>query len=223
MDIITEIVNSKFGKFKVFSNDKHITKHIKSNKMMHPTIFDWICSNIKYGGFLDIGANVGLYSISVNKKLGCDVFSIEAHPKTYELLEYNASINSNNIYTYNLGASNIRGTMYMGEIESTPNFNTGDMRLKSIDKYEVQLYRADSIIDLSKKIDVIKIDVQGHDYKSLLGCDGLIKENRPTIIIEWEEHMVSDGSSLKDVHEYLSTYGYKNVGTYERDHMFKVV
>lgn len=222
MEVKTEIVESKFGTYKVFSNDKHITKCIKNDRMLHPTVFNWICSNINDGSFLDIGANIGLYSVGVNKQVGCDVFSIEAHPQTYQLLEYNSETNSNNIHTFNVGASDVSGSMTMNKIESTPKFNTGDMRLINNGEFVVDIQRVDHLIDSSCKIDVIKIDVQGHDYKALLGCDSIIKAYTPTVIIEWESHMVKDGSKLKDVSTYLSKYGYTRVKTYQRDHMYKV-
>ena len=73
------------------------------------------------------------------------------------------------------------------------------------------------------KINFIKIDVQGSEFKTPIGGEGLIKKSKPFIFIEMEEqHLKALGSSTKELMEKLFSmrYGIYRIETdYPCDHI----
>ena len=217
----TEIIKNEYGIFECFSNDRHITKHIKQNKIFHPTLYHWI-KNYLEGDLLDIGANIGCYSIPIAKEFkNYKVHSVEAHPEIFGVLNHNIVLNKlDNMTAYNFGALDKEQTLFLQPLKDIDNFNTGDMRLSS-QKSNIPLncFRCDNKIN-DIECSVIKIDAQGSDYEALLGCEKIIDKHRPCIIIEWEQHMVATNTSIKDVIKYLQKFNYILKETYMRDFLF---
>lgn len=217
----TEIVNNDYGIFECFTNDKHITKHIKENKIFHPKLYSWIKNNLE-GDFIDIGANIGCYSIIASKEFPqYNTYSVEAHPEIYKVLSNNKNLNNlNNMFTYNFAALDRSKQCSMAALQDYKDFNTGDMRISENDlSHVVDGCRCDEIIN-NIQCSVIKIDAQGSDYEALLGCEKIIDIDRPTIIIEWEQNMVTTKVSFSDVSNYLEKFGYKITDQYMRDVLF---
>jgi len=82
---------------------------------------------------------------------------------------------------------------------------------------EVLGLKLDTIIDLLKidlkDIDVIKIDVEGAEYFVLQGMKRVLKEGKPTLIIE-----IWDDSEYKEkTLELLKKYGYKMIKRLDGD------
>lgn len=218
----TEIYKNTYGIFECFINDKHITNHIKQNKIFHPTIYTWI-KDYMSGSLLDIGANIGMYSVIISKEYpSATVHAIEAHPEIYKVLVNNKKLNNlSNLTTYNFAALDDNRECFFDRLRDTPNFNTGDMRISYRRlPFSVQGLRCDKQIDTNINFSIIKIDAQGSDYQALLGCESIIDKNRPAIIIEWEQDMVTNGLTIEDVSKYLKGFNYIIQDTYMRDFLF---
>ena len=74
---------------------------------------------------------------------------------------------------------------------------------KNIEFYDVEIIKLDDwwVENLQIKIDIIKIDCEGYDYKILLGAENLIKNSKPKyIIIEQNKKIIS---------EFMETRNYK--------------
>lgn len=135
---------------------------------------------IKPGGtYLDIGANIGFYSLAFAKKLNLNgkVYAFEPNPKTYAQLQRNCCLNTfaANIFTYNLAVSNQEKTIpfYYDKVNSgsaTAVFYE-DMQGK-VEKTEVSAITLDKFIEKEKiaQIELIKIDVEGHEIELLEGA-----------------------------------------------------
>jgi FkbM family methyltransferase len=220
----TEIHNTNFGTFKVFTNCKEISRSIREFKMFHPKVVSWIEENLKDNStFLDIGANIGIYSVYIAQKYPkTNILSIEAHPEVFSLLEENKHLNKlSNLSVYNKCASNKNDQInFMNPLVDKHRGNYGDNRITETGKYAISSIRADSL-DLNKPVSVIKIDVQGFDYYALLGCDKILSLSSPAIIIEWEPEMAKKHQhTLNDLLSYLGSFGYKQKEIYNRDYLF---
>jgi FkbM family methyltransferase len=69
----------------------------------------------------------------------------------------------------------------------------------------------DSFVDGENlaRLDLLKIDVDGYDFKVLQGAERSIRRFKPTIYIELDEHMLNrQGASVRDIHHFLSEHGY---------------
>ena len=57
-----------------------------------------------------------------------------------------------------------------------------------------------------KKISVIKIDVEGMEYKVLLGAKNLIKKHKPAIVVEIFDE------NIEKINDLMKSYNYINKG-----------
>jgi len=130
--------------------------------------------------FIDVGANVGLWTIFMAKK-GFEVHAFEPSPKPILLLRKKAKKYSNiHVYKYALGEKN-----YVTEF----NLHTAsghDSLLKSEEDFIGQIKINVRTIDSFSLQDIglIKIDTEGYEVPVLLGAKQSILRNKPRLIIE---------------------------------------
>lgn len=180
---------------------------------------------------LDIGANNG-QTIDFFMRV-CDndaiIHSFEPNKKLYEKLVKRYS-DKDNIHIYNIGISNATGKLLFNEsvMDTTSTFeelnmNSSYLKQKSKilgvspdeiikDSYEVDVITLQNFIVSNNidKIDVLKIDTEGHEYKCLQGLfDSLPSYNIG--IIQLEQHhddMYTNNTSEKDIMHLLQSNGY---------------
>lgn len=137
--------------------------------------------------FVDIGANVGLYSILVGDQYqhfaNTRIHAIEPHPGLYKRLCYNAQLNPTIcIKTHDVAIMDKDGAFQLDTHEE----NLGQNTISSKGTTSVQGYSLINFIrkENIEKINAMKIDVEGNEEKVLLPF--LIDENRsyfPEILI----------------------------------------
>ena len=153
---------------------------------------------------VDIGANIGNHSIAYSK-ISKKVYAFEAHPRTFEILKFNIN-KYKNIKIYNIGISDKKGLLYFKKVNST---NIGGKRLSKIGSIKSQINKLDNIIKLDKKIRLIKIDIEGHEYEALKGMKRLLKNNNSLILQEFCEDSISKRKKIINFlkeNQYLHSY-----------------
>ena len=125
---------------------------------------------LKRGGiFFDIGANIGSYTLVASEQYQANIYSFEAHPKTFLSLNNNIKLNNRtNIMTFNLAISEVDGNVFFSNLIHSPvNHISG---INDRNSLLVQSIRMDTFIEKNKIIpEFVKIDVEGSEYKVLLG------------------------------------------------------
>lgn len=170
---------------------------------------DWLNkSQLIKGCALDIGANIGNHSLFFARYYE-QVFSFEPNPKTYKLLEYNASL-AGNIRCFCIGLSDQDGRATL----STDPSNIGASSLtKRPDQkpslhQDIELRALDSIEEMQAlSIGLIKIDVEGHELAVLEGGKRLIERTKPLIL--FEQHPMDFDNGISPVIERLREMGYE--------------
>ncbi|MFC2494678.1 MAG: FkbM family methyltransferase [Candidatus Absconditicoccaceae bacterium] len=143
----------------------------------------YFCDNIKKGSvFLDIGANIGYYSLIASKKVGLDgrVIAFEPVKKNYEALLKNIEINSiTNVSVFNFGLGNKEETSKIHLIDSDSGKSSIMVDYQG-DIEQIQMKKFDDLdLDFDKsKVQFIKIDVEGYEFEVLKGMRNLLQENR---------------------------------------------
>jgi len=153
--------------------------------------------------FLDIGANIGFYSVSVASKIRDlvgtgKVISFEPYLGNYDRLLENIYLNNLERFCvpYDIGLSNLNsnGIITLREdfvngsktgnasISINPLIDTG-FQTSSI-KLETLDFFWDKFNDKSKRIGFIKMDIEGHEDLCLKGAQKVINKDRPTILME---------------------------------------
>lgn len=166
---------------------------------------------------LDIGANIGAFSIKTSKylrqkKIKHKLLSIEPNPSIAALLQKNISINpelSSFIEIELTAISDTCGDMYL----DVDKANTGGGKLTSkITGTKVKVETLDSMVfrrNLSN-VSLIKIDVEGFEPNVLKGASKTIRKDRPVLIVEiTDEWFKTNNSSASDVIDYLVDMDYR--------------
>src|SRR5262249_35613847 len=142
-----------------------------------------------------------------SKKLGPKgaVYAIEPLAKNVKVLLANKLINdADNVTIYPFGASEKEGLltlMSMGSIASSREASLDDAI--TANSFEFCYARPiDDVIPTDAPINVIKIDIDGFDYRALLGAQKTLQTSHPDIFAEFFPPGLESYSGVKPI-EYL--------------------
>jgi FkbM family methyltransferase len=145
---------------------------------------DFFCLN-KKRLCVDIGANVGQTTIAFSPYFR-EVKSFEPNPIVYECLEKNIKeYNLKNVRTYNVGIGHEEGSLdfkyvsessgksrFIGQHETNEDTTIKSLPIKTLDSFNFL------------EVDLIKMDIEGHEAHALLGAKDTILYNKPTVVLE---------------------------------------
>lgn len=164
---------------------------------------------LKDGVFVDIGANIGKYTIKMSKMLKQKgkVIAIEPEPSNLKILKKNILLNNlvryNNLIVKAVACSDKEGifNLYLNKEHE----GSHSLSRKTENKIKVKLEKLDSIIKKLKlkRVDLIKIDVEGAELEVLKGAKNTIKKYKPKIIFECQSP-----KSMETVQNILELIGY---------------
>jgi FkbM family methyltransferase len=169
--------------------------------------------------FLDIGANVGLFTAVGASKVGANgqVFSFEPVKKTFTRLSENVKLNNfQNVKLFNAGLSNSDGELEM--TTSAEGFDAWNSFGKptagsNFIKEKVSIYKLDSCIADNKisNVSLAKIDVEGWECNVMIGGkDFFSSDNAPDLLVEFtEENCKNAGFTCAGLYDILKDYGYQ--------------
>ncbi|MBK7024790.1 MAG: FkbM family methyltransferase [Sulfuritalea sp.] len=159
---------------------------------------------------IDIGANIGNHSLYFSDYFQ-KVVSFEPNPRTYKVLQLNAEL-AKNVLCCNEGISDANTKLLLeacntnsgrSAITDNANGNARSIRVRTLD----------SAIDETEIVRLIKIDVEGHEEKALIGAEQTIRRNKPIILFEQHKEDFCNGSTASI--ELLKSYGYVNFAVIE--------
>lgn len=162
---------------------------------------------------LDVGANIGLFSIEGAKRIGPSgkVISIEASPHHAKMIKSSAALNGiqDVIEVFSCAAGDALGsaTLTLPRNGNGGMFTLGDV--EGDEQMDVTVRLIDEIVE-GLKIDFIKIDIEGSEYRALLGAHRVVSRFHPPILIELNDRaLAACGSSSQKVKELLFSHGYR--------------
>jgi len=136
-------------------------------------LFSFYWSNRKrYKHVLDIGANIGLHSIILNR-CGFEVTAYEPDPQHFQILERNLNLNGcSNVRTVNSAVSSRLGTMeFVRILGNTTGSHLAGSKPNPYGELERFPVRVDAIGTLISGIDLMKLDAEGHEKEILLATN----------------------------------------------------
>jgi FkbM family methyltransferase len=157
----------------------------------------------KFDVSVDIGANLGLWSQSLEQKF-LQNYGIEPIQEFSQFLNLNAP-RTRVIYTA-LGSS--PGSLNM----TRDQHNYGKNQICDTGNITVSIQKLDDL-DLPPA-DFIKIDVEGFEYEVLKGGEQYIKSSYPVLVVE-QEQKKSVSTQL------LLSWGYSVVDSFKHDYIYK--
>ncbi len=190
-----ELIITKEYEYKEIST---LTKLIDNNK-------------IKY--FIDIGANCGIYSFNISLKYNnLNILAFEPNVDAYQ--KFNKTLNGNidkfqNIKVFNCGLSDKKAKLKMrskikhGYIQTGGSTVHDGRTYNDVNIYDADFVKGDEKIILTNSNLAIKIDVEGHEFKVLLGLKNLLTKNNCILQIE----LFSD--NFEKSHNFLVNNNFK--------------
>jgi|GEM_PF-4835270 len=145
--------------------------------------------------FIDIGANIGWYSVLIGKSSAkCKCYSFEPHPQVYRSLTRHIHINkvTDKVIPINsgLGRKQEKKVLYTFRDYGHGHSSLSDLGSSDYETSQVTIITLDSfILEYNVNgIKIIKLDVEGAELDVLNGATNLLKSNEPPVwIIEMNE------------------------------------
>jgi FkbM family methyltransferase len=173
---------------------------------------------------LDIGANIGLHSLIMAQELSDKgkIYAFEPSKKTYDALVENIKLNnlSDKVVPFNLALSNKAETLFLAAPEADNIAEADQDAYNSIHHVQnkkgnaetIDAVTLDSFIEKEniKKIDLIKIDIEGAEFLCFQGAENVIANFRPVIIMEcYEPYCNRFNYAATDIILFMTKHNYK--------------
>jgi FkbM family methyltransferase len=179
------------------------SKVVYANPPDHPEMLVWR-RHLRPGDlFVDVGANIGSYSIWAGE-IGAEVVALEPAADTFALLEENIALNAYPIRPVRAAAGSRCGTTRITSGRDTVN------RVAPSGEAEVDMVTLDSVVQ-DRVVAGMKIDVEGFEIEVLRGCERALSQQRVQLIqIEWNSTSLElVGTDRRPVAEFLARHGYR--------------
>ena len=184
--------------------------------------FEELMDKHKPSIFLDIGANIGLYTLYFSKKNYLSkLICFEPVQRNYIQLMTNLMLNNllKRVESHQLAVSDRSGSQ---EINIDPlstgvsRIQIGDRNPSSFTQQEmIQTITLDEFASWQNENIFIKLDVEGHEQSALKGMEDLLQKNKITLQIEVFETPEESASC-----QLLASIGYKLIHKIDDDLYF---
>ncbi|MGZ3689430.1 MAG: FkbM family methyltransferase [Bdellovibrionota bacterium] len=174
----------------------------------------------KDGVFLDLGANVGLFSFYTKlHRPDVSVYAFEPHPLLFSCLK--ATQEQNLLSGFQpiqaaIGDRSGEMTLHLHPADSGGHSLLGDSLAPGVSTaaIPVKITTLDQFLEEQKpaRVDVIKMDVQGFEPEVITGARRLLERFNPVFLIECDNQrlLTDDGSLIKNLS--ASRYRWKEIG-----------
>ena len=211
----------------VFIKDSYLSKlpNKYETKKGYNTIWEYetvnyfinLMKNIENPVIVDVGAQMGLYTLTAKFLPESSWHSFELFNNSFKLLNKNIEHNKlTNVKTYNIGLSNSQGESFLyvpKKDQGRGGLNTmgtkeGRVNQNLCDKVKIKIDTLDNILR-NTKVDMIKIDVEGWELNVLLGAKNILNTYKPKILLEYMENNAAQcGIKLSELDKFLKKYNY---------------
>ena len=162
---------------------------------------------------LDIGANVGVYSLALAAAVGSTgrIHAFEPGREAFDRLEFNCiKLNPNlPITTWSLALSDRIGSSRLFHVGGSTTFSMGGDDAQPTERIPVSTLDSWAHANGLTGVDAIKIDVEGHEPNVLRGGRNLLTTHHPLILFESSQPALERNSnSMHDCWEILQEYDY---------------
>ena len=157
-------------------------------------------------GVLDLGANIGYFTLLSAVLVGSSghVLAIEPNQRNVRLLEASRLANRfEHVQIVQVAAGEETGLLALHTSHSNGTTSTLPSDLDALLSARiVARVPADALVKPEQQVDFIKVDVEGAEYRALLGCQKTIARCRPMIVSEFSPDLMPGVSGIEGI-KYL--------------------
>jgi FkbM family methyltransferase len=167
--------------------------------------------------FVDVGANIGYFTLLAGSKIHAGgagrVIAVEPNPECCALIERNLVINWSMceiaLHKVAVGADN--GEVWLAspaDRAANAHVSLGGEE-NGERKFRVPLAPLDALVPDGLKVDILKIDVEGHELSVFQGAQRVIAQSPDIkIVMEWSQKQMQDaGVSVAALQDKLKSLG----------------
>lgn len=159
--------------------------------------------------FIDIGTNKGIYLYQAEKVIKSG--KIIGFEPNKSLVNYIKPLFPK-VDIYPLAVSSHSGTAVLNIPKKADGLQDTRASLEAmgenVEKVEIQMVALDEFVKEKQlsQIDVVKIDVEGHEFDTIKGCETILKTLKPTFIIEIELRHAK--YPIHEIFDFIIGFGY---------------
>lgn len=208
-------IKNRVGYFSVNPENDSFTKSLPN---FESTSQGWLGAPQVKDTLLDIGANIGFYSLLALNRYGYkQAYAFEPNPETFLRLRKNFSLNKledkARALPFGLGKENSKATLAVKSVHTGASSMAETIGRNFDARVEVEVrsfdsFAAEAKLD-TKRISFLKIDVEGYEYETLLGLRQTLRELRPNTYIMIEIHPSSP--KAKETRSLLNVVGFRQI------------
>lgn len=184
------------------------------------------------GCILDVGGNIGFFSLSMRAFTKLPIVSFEPNPFVHEILRNNlsrnqiAGANSSAVmmgcsdasmeFTLKCGFNSAIENGHNGAMQSwetckaLPLDQLSEMMNKGSVTATIRCVPLDDFVKDDGKVRFMKIDVEGFEHHVLRGAENILRRDRPGLFVELHPRLLpQNGSSTEAVVAHLKERGYE--------------
>lgn len=163
--------------------------------------------------FIDIGANVGYYSLKFSSIIGKDgkIIAIEPDPDTFDILNKNYQLNNfQNIESLNLAISEKDGFLNLFRNEKHSGTSSLFSNSNNDDSIKIPTKTLDNLLENRfNKIDLIKIDTEGSELSILKGATNILKITNKILIELHEKILIKNNQDPQEIIQILKNNNFE--------------
>jgi FkbM family methyltransferase len=194
----------------VIKSDPVVGRELMATRAYEPHVTEPLLRCLPPSGvFVDVGANVGYYTLLAARAVGKAgrVIAFEPNPESLSVLLLNTMSEGDTIRVYPFALSDREGflsLMRIVSIASTKPVAEAELRYPS-DVVLTYAVRLDDALRDQMRIDVLKCDIDGHDYRAIRGGLATLARTRPIVFAEFNPGTLRSFSEVEPI-EYLRLF-----------------
>jgi FkbM family methyltransferase len=173
-------------------DDDALVAELQSAEGYEPWVLPYFLEFCRAGtAVLDIGASIGAFALPAARRVGSEgiVYAVEASPFNCRLLAQSIARNAlDNVTLLPLGASDTLGS---AQILRQVHTNNNALELEATSTADLASHDQVAVLPLDllrpamRPISVLKMDIEGMEYRAARGALALIHADRPIVFLEY--------------------------------------
>jgi FkbM family methyltransferase len=166
--------------------------------------------------FIDIGANLGIFSIVVAAATGARVVAVEPSPSSSQIFKRHLALNAlaDRVSLVEACAGNVNDAAFIRNTVDMDNFIVPGGEPVEAGMVKMPMIRIDDVVDGTIPC-LMKMDVEGFEMQALKGATRLLnQENLQAITVEISNLSHRFGVSPEDTHQFVAGFGFR-AATYD--------